>query len=503
MSQTYDRVHPRGHLKLSQSTRPNLLFLSIEDLNDYVEPLGGHPQVVTPNIKRLAEWGCLFPNTYASAPACSPSRTAVLFGRWPWDSGIYTNRQTWPTVFGAKETHSILGLLRNDGYETRGSGKMFFGGLKAGEWDDYLAEPKDAPSKASPVAAPRGERIGKLQYGPAEIDGPLYDERNAAYIMDQMKAGMEGQVWSFGLYRPHLPFIAPQRFFDLYPENVEVAPALKERIFDPFSADEIEGIPDEALRRIVMGDDLGERLYKTQQYNAFIRAYLASISYADFVLGQVLDKLEAEGLRDNTYIVLWSDHGFHFGEKRVFRKYTLWERSLRTPMIFAGPGIEPDVCERPVSNVDVGKTILALMGIDAGEAWDGTNLVPLLKGDREMALPPAVSVYCWTKSKTDKQGNQIKEPLFAWTVRDSRWRLVQYWRGGLELYDHSVDPYEHNNLVPMGEAQKLPEELRPIVDELQAWIPAEPAEMVERDPREPDDEGERDPIPHWARPAEY
>jgi len=501
---------------MPHSPRPNVLFLSIEDLNDYVEPLGGHPQVVTPNITRLAGWGHLFRNAQASAPACSPSRTAVLFGRQPWQSGVYTNKQSWSDVFERGRDDSIIGKLRKNGFATHGSGKMFFGGLNPDDWDDYLAEPNDVYRQRSPLSDPDGPNRTKLNYGPSEKQGPLYDERNADYIMGKMQPGAEGQVWSFGIYRPHLPFIAPKRFFDLYPENVEVAPALKERIFDPFSSDEIANLPPEPMRRLVNEENLGEKLYKSQQYNDFIRAYLASISYADHVLGTVLDKLEAAGLRDNTYIVLWSDHGFHFGEKRVFRKFTLWERSLRTPMIFAGPGIGPGSTDRPVSNIDLGPTLFKLLGIEPGDAWQGTDLTPILSGAEDMALPPVVSVYSWPRRSNDAEGH-AQPYVLAWTVRDSHWRLVRYWRNGLELYDHTVDPYEHNNLVMGGKKKWLAPEYAEIVDALETQIPKEWTEPADRtksdaDADDPDaDDADGDDsveensgpgirtIPRWAR----
>ncbi|RYE55637.1 MAG: hypothetical protein EOP18_05590, partial [Rhizobiaceae bacterium] len=348
-----------------------------------------------------------------------------------------------------------------------------YGGLNPDDWDDYLSEPNDVYRQPSPLNEAFGKNKTKLNYGPSRKQGPLYDERNADYIMQKMQPGMEGQVWSFGIYRPHLPFIAPKQFFDLYPETVEVAPALKERIFDPFSSEEIADLPPEPMRRLVKEEKLGEKLYQSQQYNAFLRAYLASISYADHVLGTVLDRLEEAGLRDNTYVVLWSDHGFHFGEKHVFRKFTLWERSLRTPMLFAGPGIEVGTTDTPVSNLDLGPTLFRLLDIDPGRDWQGSDLTPILSGSRDVELPPIVSVYSWQKKRAEEDDDKGEDHVLAWSVRDSRWRLVRYWRGGLELYDHSVDPYEHDNLVPRGKRHLLPEELVPVVEGLEAHIPNE------------------------------
>ncbi|MEP1941612.1 sulfatase-like hydrolase/transferase [Shimia sp.] len=480
----------------SQHQRPNLLFVSLEDLNDYVEPLGGHPQVKTPNITRLAARGALFPNTFAAAPACAPARAAVLFGRMPWRTGLYTNKQQWFHAFKPGQDRSLIGVLRDSGFTTWGSGKMFYGGVNDAEWTNYFREPNDPYTRQSVLQQTGQIKAGMIDYGPALSEGPLYDERNATHLKNKMTRGASGQVWSLGIYRPHLPFIAPQRFFDLYPETVEPAPALKERLFDPFSSNEIEGLPREPRNRIVGAGMFGKKLYENQQYNSFLRAYLASISYADWVLGSVLDHLEAEGLTETTYIVLWSDHGYQFGEKNTFHKFSLWERSLRTPMIFAGPDIPTMRIETPVSNVDVGPTLLGLLGVARPQAFvDGQDLRPLFQKMETSALPPVVSCYGFPRVKPPAENGEL---LLAFSVRSATHRLVTYWNGGLELYDHTIDPYEQRNLANGPKYRSVPQDLNDIAHELASYIPQDPAATAtpKKVPKKvPDGEG---PFPHWV-----
>ncbi len=478
----------------------NLLFISIEDLNDYVEPLGGHPDAITPNISRLARSGMLFSRAFASAPACSPSRTAVLFGKWPWDTGIYTNQQNWHSRFKPDHDLSLIGHLRNAGFETHGAGKMFYGGIAESEWTSYFKTPGDPNMRQSVLQKTFNMAAEMLDYGPSLLEGPLYDERTTEHILGLMSPGARGKVWSLGIYRPHLPFVAPRRFFDLYPEKVAAAPALRTRDFDPYSDIETRGLPPAARRRVVKNADFAKRLHQCGEYNAFLRAYLASVTYADHLLGRVLDRLEETGLADNTYIVLWSDHGYHFGERNVFHKFTLWERSLRSPLIFAGPGIAQGEHKEPVSNVDLGKTVSSLMEIQTPESWAGTNLLPVLHGAARADHPPVVSVYGFKRTDVKAAAIQHAPLMLAWSVRTAEWRLIRYWNQGFELYSHKQDPLEHNNLVPGGHIDRLDGHLADVVRTLAEAIPAKKAQAARptRHNRVSRSDGDQQ-FPHWSR----
>ncbi len=318
----------------------NILFASIEDLNDWIEPLGGHPQVKTPNLTRLAARGMLFRHAYAPVPACSPSRTAALFGQAPWRTGVYSNGQKWTDAYPKGQRLSLIGALRDAGYRTEGAGKIFHldtRGIDPEDWDRYHR--KAAHLKYPPISRASAEgKMGPLgDFGPAPDDRPDFDRINTDWICSRIQPGADGQVWGFGLYRPHLPFIAPQAFFDLYAGPIDPPPGLGMRRFRPGNDKVLEGLPEEA--RAVIRRFTGRVLHRSGEYADYLRAYLASVSYADALLGEVLDRLEETGQAESTLVVLWSDHGWQFGEKLAFRKFTLWERALRVPLIFAGPGV--------------------------------------------------------------------------------------------------------------------------------------------------------------------
>lgn len=475
----------------------NLLFVSIEDLNDFIEPLGGHPQVRTPNINRLVGRGHLFRHAYTTAPACSPARAAVMFGVPPWESGVYSNAHQWFNAFDPDTAVSLFGALRQNGFQTWGTGKMFYGGYIAREWDGYHREPNDPYPRMSALQKAYDVKAEMMDYGSSPQEGPLYDERNAGDIIARMTRGAEGQVWSVGIYRPHLPFIAPQRFFDLYPDHVQPVPGLKSGIFDPDNASETEGIAREARNKIVRNVAFGRKLHGLQDYSAFLRAYLASVSYADHVLGLLLDRLEEQGLRDSTHVVLWSDHGYHFGEKNKFHKFSLWERSLRIPLVFAGPGIAAGVSDEPVSNIDIGPTVLDLLDCArTGNFASGHSLRPVLCGAPGPTRAPVVSAYGFDVRKPDTDKTVFR---LAWSVRNSRYRLIRYWGSGLELYDHTADPHEWVNLIPEGDRRNTPAALRDVVADLEACLPGAPAaptgKTKGRRPASTDDSD----LPHWVR----
>ncbi|MFN3259960.1 MAG: sulfatase [Pikeienuella sp.] len=417
----------------------NFLFLSIEDLNDFIEPLGGHPEVRTPNIARLAARSAVFERAYATAPACSPARAAALFGQAPWRTGIYANGHDWRMVHKTGQRLSIVGHMRDAGFATIGAGKIFHlaeAGIDPDEWDDYFVAGRRRHPPTSALAR-AGEFGPNMDYGPAESDEPQYDELNAERIVAEMTRGADGRFWALGLFRPHLPCIVPQRFFDLYPEEVALPPGMPGP-FDMEDERELASVPAEARRFIIR--PIGQKIHRGRDYNAFLRAYLASISYADWLVGRLLDRLEDQGLMDSTTIVLWSDHGYQVGEKLAFTKFTLWERALRIPMMVAGPGIVPRRLGQPATNMDLFPTLLALAGARPKQETDGRDLSALLAGGPEDGDAAACAVWGLFPPPKGKD-------LLAVTARTRRHRFTRYWKGGEELYDHDADPFERRNLL--------------------------------------------------------
>ncbi len=439
----------------------NILFASIEDLNDWIEPLGGHPQVITPNLKRLAERAMLFENAYAPVPACSPSRTATLFGQSPWETGLYSNDETWRDGYPAGKRLSIPGVMRDAGYETIGAGKIFHKdvrGYDPEDWDEYHRGIHHKKYDVISQSVGTGE-LGRLSdFGPVPDATGCFDAANTDWICERINKGDDKKFWGFGLYRPHLPFIVPQKYFDLYPEVVDVPPGLTGKKFRPGNKAALEGLPPESA--VFANRRIGWILKKFGEYNDFVRAYLASVSYADALLGRVLDRLEETGQMDNTLIVLWSDHGWQFGEKLAFRKFTLWERALRVPLMFAGPSIEAGRSNTPVSLIDIFPTLLARAGGAPKHKLSGVDLSPILTGQGDIDRNHVVSVW-------GNWPNDGSEQL-AFTLRSRAHRYTVYWKGGEELYDSEADPFERANLLASGGPN-----IRAIAESYQAMLNSE------------------------------
>lgn len=433
----------------------NILFASIEDLNDWIEPLGGHPQVITPNLTRLAKRAMVFENAYAPVPACSPSRTATLFGQAPWETGLYSNSETWKDGFEAGKRLSIPGVMRDAGYETIGAGKIFHKDVRGYDPEDWDAYNRGVHHKKYDVISQSvgsGE-LGRLSdFGPVESDEGCFDAANTDWMCEQINEGDDNKFWGYGLYRPHLPFIVPQEYFDLYPEVVDPPPGLTGKQFRPGNKTALEGLPEETA--VFANRRIGWILKRFGEYNDFVRAYLASVSYADALLGRVLDRLEETGQIDNTLIVLWSDHGWQFGEKLAFRKFTLWERALRVPLMMAGPSIKAGRDKTPVSLMDIFPTLCGLTGAVPKHALSGVDLGPIVRGEGGIDRDHVVSVWGdWPKDGSEK---------LAFTLRSRAHRYTVYWEGGEELYDSEADPFERVNLMASGGAN-----IRPLAQDYQ------------------------------------
>lgn len=429
--------------------KPNVVFLIIDDLNDWIGCLDGHPDTITPNIDRLAARGTLFTNAHCAAPLCNPSRTAVFTGLNPTSSGIYNNRQWWRPALADVET--IPEVLRSHGYRAVGAGKVFHhetGSHPPDLWAVFFDQVFDHPwhvqapgeLKYPAIAWPDGfplngienVRLGKRppqnpyqdDWGPFDTeDLEMGDGQMVQWVMDEIARPQEKPIFlAAGIYRPHLPWYAPREYFDLFDEDTIALPPRKEG--------DLDDIPD-AGRRFV-GSKSYHYFLKIGKYREAVRAYLASVAYADALVGRLVDAIDKSSVAENTILILWSDHGWHLGEKEHWQKATLWERATRVPLIVSAPGYAAGQrCSRPVSLTDLYPTILDLCGLKRTEPLDGRSLVPLL-ADPDMAWPhPAVT--------TMNRGNH--------SVRDDQYRLIHYQDGSEELYDYETDPNEWNNLA--------------------------------------------------------
>ncbi len=422
--------------------KPNVLFIAIDDLNDWTGCLGGHPQARTPNIDRLAQRGTLFKRAYCAAPACLPSRAAAMTGVAPYRSGCYANSptQTWQDILLPK-ADPLPAHFRANGYETAGAGKIYHHYQNhPASWDDFWPSknlqfpPTHVPAKEYQPAFDKKPRSKNwyMEFNWGPLDKKVErtgDWMSMKFVSQELWAKRAKPFFlACGIYRPHVPWFVPRKFFKMFPLDKIQLP--------PKKADDYSDIPKGAPRRGPC------HYYKVLDANGYhkqaVQAYLASIAYADDLVGRLLENLDASGQADNTIVVLWSDHGWHLGEKLTYRKFTLWEEACRVPMIIALPkkmqiGRRQGVnCSRPVNLLDLYPTLVELCGLPKPrQRLDGHSLVGLLKN-------PAAD---WEHGSITSHGFKND------SIRTERWRFTRYADGSEELYDHDNDPYEWTNLA--------------------------------------------------------
>jgi choline-sulfatase len=412
--------------------KPNVLFIAIDDLNDWVGCLGGHPQAKTPHMDRLAKRGTLFTNAHCQAPLCNPSRTSLLTGLRPSTTGIYGLAPWFRTAPGLEDRVTLAQHFAANGYRTYSTGKVWHGGYpprkeRTREFDEWGPPASvGARPKKKLVTTPGGNHP-LVDWGTfPHKDEDKGDWKVASWAVGKLNARpREPFFLACGFFLPHVPCYATQKWFDLYPDDKLVMPTVlkDDRADTPeFSWYLHWKLPEPRL----------SWLKKSRQWRPLVRSYLASVSFVDSQVGRVLDALEANGLADNTVVVLWSDHGWHLGEKAISGKNSLWEESTRVPLILAGPGITRGArCHRPAELLDLYPTLVELCGLPARTDLEGHSLVPQLK-DANAKRP-------WPAITTHNQGNH--------TVRTERWRYIRYADGSEELYDDEKDPNEWKNLA--------------------------------------------------------
>ena len=446
-----------------QTQKPNVLFISIDDLNDWTSSQGGHPQAITPNMDRLAGQGMQFANAHCSQAVCTASRNSLLSGLHPATTGWYGStsamRKSYGDVMG---DHKMLPqYFKDNGYKTLAAGKIFHSGVSDYKertddfWDETASDykvPKELKARGEGYGGSKfypfpkeGSQIidrygadfddgNSLCWGALDRedmpDGKMFDELIAEWAVDQLEEDHDKPFFmAVGFVRPHVPYTAPKEYFDLYDLDKIVMPEVPD--------DEMSDIPimgkSIAYGTIKTGDHYAVVNLSDSYWREMVLAYLACVSFVDDQLGKVLDALEGSKYADNTIVVLWSDHGQHMGEKKHWRKQSLWEESTQVPLVFSVPGQKKrgQVSNRVVSLLDIYPTLVDLCGLPEADKLEGQSLVPLLRNPKKKWDKPVLSTWYY--------GNHA--------VRSEHWRYIRYRDGGEELYDHRNDSGEFTNLA--------------------------------------------------------
>ncbi|MGV8136102.1 MAG: sulfatase [Mangrovibacterium sp.] len=439
--------HPSVHIK--KSAKPNVLFIAIDDLNDWVGCLDGHPQAKTPNMDRLAARGVVFTNTQAQAPLCNPSRSSVLTGLRPSSTGIYGLAPGIRAVDATKNCVSLPQYFRKQGYFTAAFGKVFHDGsipkeLQKDEFEVWGPSPGMPVPREKFVQTPNSIKLMDWGIFP-EDDREQADWKTADNVIAQLKSRPKDEPFflAVGFRLPHVPCFASQKWFDMFPPENEIrlpSYLIHDRNDVPFFSWYLHwDLPEPRL----------SWLKEANQWHNLVRSYLASTTFMDSQIGRLLDALDESGEASNTVIVLWSDNGWHLGEKDITGKNSLWKPSTHVPLIFAGKGVTANgKCTQPAELLDIYPTLLELCGLPANPELEGHSLKPQLKNTNAKRQWPAIT--------TANQNNHA--------IVTEKWRFIQYADGSQELYDNQKDPNEWTNLASKSEYRR-------VIEDLKKWLP--------------------------------
>jgi arylsulfatase A-like enzyme len=429
-------------------SRPNVLFVAIDDLNDFVGAFRGHAQARTPHLDRFAREGAVvFQSAHCPGPVCGPSRSALLSGFMPHTTGVYGNSQNMLDAPLLRGHATLPEYFSKHGYVSKSMGKIFHrhatsNGADPGHWafDQYEPTRGGSPvdqsrvtsrnrnlinGKPGPESAHTGRSGSEFAWGPTR--GPkeeTKDYQTARWAAEQLGKDHDKPFFlAVGLSRPHLPFYVPQEFFDLYDSEETRANRIRE--------DDLDDILTPSGKKKHRPSDDYLWLKQNGLIDECARAYLAACSYADACLGVIFEAFRDSPHRDNTIVVVWGDHGWHLGEKLRYRKGSGWIESTRVPLMIRLPGMTGRLdCARAVNLIDLYPTLVELCDLP-GKKLDGRSIAPLLEDPRGDWPHPTLTVF--------GEGNA--------SVTDGRWHYLRYREGTEELYDLRADPMEWENLM--------------------------------------------------------
>jgi len=430
---------------------PNVLFIAIDDLNSCLEGMEGETTVPTPHMNRLASRGVLFTNAHCAAPGCNPSRASVMTGIAPSTSGVYLNDNDWRANRVLKDRITLPQHFKNHGYKTLGAGKLYHAAsLSAGmhegyldprPWDDYFpSKSQQLPDEVEPAKIPMNgspkQYRGYMDWASLDIDADeMADAKVVSWAEEHLARSHDQPLFlAVGIYRPHIPWWTPKTYFDRHPIEKVVLPEVIE--------DDLADVPE--IGRNMRKQGWHQWIEENGKWEEAVQAYNASVSFTDDMIGRLLTALESGPMADNTVVVLWSDHGYHLGQKAHWEKFALWEQTTRVPLILAAPGLTGGRrCNEPVSLLDVFPTLGELCGLPEVADLDGVSLAPLLKRPKRRTGRTVV----------------ITQGFQNHAVRSDKWRYIRYADGTEELYDQIEDPKNFYNLASVSRHQQTKRKL--------------------------------------------
>lgn len=448
--------------------KPNILFIAADDMNDWLEVLGGHPgmKIHTPNLDRLARSSAVFTNAHTPSPACAPARAAIMTGvhaaRIGPENVYWGDGPRWRNFKAVQGVETLEQFFKNRGYLTLGGGKIYHSQAppwsptsqaEPQNWDFYypsayishpyqVRPPQDVifPSRVDNTTRPGGEW---WTWGPIPADDTkMADYHVADWASYELNRTHDKPFFmAVGLWKPHDPWEVPQKYFDMYPLEKVVLPRVRQ--------DDLRDAFDHGRRRI------HQWVLQNDEWRRIVQSYAASITFADAMIGRLLDALERSPHARNTVIVFWSDHGMHMGEKENFEKFTLWERSTRVPLIIRVPGLPGGQrIDQPVSLMDMYPTLAEFAGFDPPSHADGISLVPQIRNPQAKRAP-VVTSYRFADRPAWHLGPE-READTGYAVRSERYRYIYYTGIGLEeLYDRRTDPNEWENVAYKPEKREV------------------------------------------------
>jgi arylsulfatase A-like enzyme len=431
--------------------QPNILMIVVDDMNGY-SIRNEYPLIKTPYLDKLKSEGINFVHAYCSTPVCNPSRSSFFSGLYPHITGAYLNGSDgWNRSEILKSIYNFPEWLKLNGYETFGNGKILHNPIsperEKAMWDNEKVFQGGFGPFPEEEYWTEGRFFSVKPWTGPDSDFP--DVKNADSSIEFLSRDHEKPfLLYYGLWRPHCPYNAPQRFFDLYNESEFTLP-------EGFRQDDLDDVPYlgtmlvDSLKKFKGKQEDFEKLWKR-----FIYGYAANYSFADWNAGRVIEALDNSRYADNTIVIFFSDNGYHCGEKMRWEKATLWEQSDYVPLIIRTPEKRGKVCKATVNLADIYPTLVDLCKIPRPEhQLDGKSMVPLLKDVNKK----------WNRPSFTSYGVEYA------SVRDSRYRYIRYPDGKEELYDDIKDPYEWLNIASDPAIKQVKKRLEKQIPE--KWAP--------------------------------